>query len=97
MSINLSSLAKDMDFSQEDIQHILDNLDSFSPEELSEIDSIVGELSTRETNKAACWEKQPRKRAGTRWEGETHGATTESGRREEHAHELRARSSCDST
>ena len=53
MSINLSSLAKDMDFSQEDIQHILDNLDSFSPEELSEIDSIVGELSTRETNKAA--------------------------------------------
>ena len=41
MSINLSSLAKDMDFSQEDIQHILDNLDSFSPEELSEIDSIV--------------------------------------------------------
>ena len=53
MSINLSSLAKDMDFSQEDIQHILDNLDSFSPEELSEIDSIVGELSTREINKAA--------------------------------------------
>ena len=53
MSINLSSLAKDMDFSQEDIQHILDNLDSFSPEELSEIDSIVGELSSREGNKAA--------------------------------------------
>ena len=53
MSDNLANLAKDMDFSPEDIQHILDNLDSFSPEELVEIDSIVGELSTRETNKAA--------------------------------------------
>ncbi len=53
MSDNLASLAKDMDFSPEDIQHILDNLDSFSPEELVEIDSIVGELSSRQTNKAA--------------------------------------------
>ena len=38
MSDNLASLAKDMDFSPEDIQHILDNLDSFSAEELVEID-----------------------------------------------------------
>lgn len=42
MSDNLASLAKDMDFSPEDVQNILDNLDSFSPEELVEIDSIVG-------------------------------------------------------
>ena len=53
MSDNLASLAKDMDFSPEDVQNILDNLDSFSPEELVEIDSIVGELSSRQTNKAA--------------------------------------------
>ena len=38
MSDTLASLATDMDFSPEDIQHILDNLDSFSPEELVEID-----------------------------------------------------------
>ena len=53
MSINLTSLAKDMDFSPEDIQHILDNLDSFSPDEIAEIDTIVGELSSRQGNKAA--------------------------------------------
>ena len=50
---DLAVLAKDMDFSEADIQHMLDNLDSFSPEELDEIDKIVGELSTRNANKSA--------------------------------------------
>ena len=51
--VDLANLAKDMDLSPEYIQHILDNLDSFSPEEIAEIDTIVGELSSREGNKAA--------------------------------------------
>jgi predicted phage terminase large subunit-like protein len=50
---DLAVLAKDMDFSEADIQHMLDNLNSFSPEELDEIDKIVGELSTRNANKSA--------------------------------------------
>ena len=50
---DLAVLAKDMDFSEADIQHMLDNLDSFSPEELDGIDKIVGELSTRNANKSA--------------------------------------------
>jgi predicted phage terminase large subunit-like protein len=50
---DLAVLAKDMDFSEADIQHMLDNLDSFSPEELDEIDKIVGELSTRNANQSA--------------------------------------------
>jgi hypothetical protein len=51
--VDLANLAKDMDFSSGDIQHILDNLDSFSPDEIAEIDTIVGELSSRQDNKAA--------------------------------------------
>jgi len=50
---DLAVLAKDMDFSDADIQHMLDNLDSFNSDELAEIDKIVGELSTRQDNKAA--------------------------------------------
>ena len=50
---SLANLAKDMDFSPTEIQHMLDNLDSFSPEELAEIDKIVGELSTRQYNQSA--------------------------------------------
>ena len=50
---DLAVIAKDMDFSEADIQHMLENLDSFSPEELDEIDKIVGELSTRQGNQAA--------------------------------------------
>ena len=43
---DLAVLAKDMDFSDADIKHMLDNLDSFNSDELAEIDKIVGELST---------------------------------------------------
>ena len=53
MMTDLAVIAKDMDFSEADIQHMLENLDSFSPEELDEIDKIVGELSTRQGNQAA--------------------------------------------
>jgi hypothetical protein len=51
--LSLANLAKDMDFSPAEVQHMLDNLDSFSPEELAEIDKIVGELSTRQYNQLA--------------------------------------------
>ena len=50
---DLAVLAKDMDFSDADIQHMLDNLDSFNSDELAEIDKIVDELSVRNNNKAA--------------------------------------------
>ena len=53
MAIDLANLATEMDFSPAEIQHMLDNLDSFSPEELEEVDRIVGELSTRKYNQSA--------------------------------------------
>ena len=42
-----------LDFSEDDIQRLLDNLDSFSNDEIVEIDRMAGELNTRKTNKAA--------------------------------------------
>ena len=42
-----------LEFSEEDIQHMLENLDSFSPEEVVEIDRIVDELAVREQNELA--------------------------------------------
>ena len=42
-----------LDFTEEDIQRLLDNLDSFSPEEVAEIDKMAGELTTRKENQAA--------------------------------------------
>ena len=53
MAIDLANLATEMEFSPAEVQHMLDNLDSFSPEELTEIDKIVGELSTRQYNQSA--------------------------------------------
>ena len=53
MTNNLAEIATSMDFSPEEIQHMLDNLDKFAPEELKEIDKIVDELSTRNANNAA--------------------------------------------
>ena len=53
MTLNLAEIATDMEFSPEEIQHMLDNLDSFDAEELQEIDKIVEELSTRNANQAA--------------------------------------------
>jgi len=42
-----------VDISDEDIEIILKNLDSFSDEEIIEIDTMVGELAKRRENKAA--------------------------------------------
>jgi len=50
MTTNLAEIAADMEFSPEEIKHMLDNLDSFSPEELDELDKIVDELATRNAN-----------------------------------------------
>ena len=41
------------DFSEEDIQVMLDNLDHYTPEEVAEIDKMVDELATRQHNQAA--------------------------------------------
>ena len=40
-------------FSEEEIEHMLANLDAFSPEEIAEIDKMVGELANRKENQAA--------------------------------------------
>ena len=40
-------------FSEEEVQHMLDNLDSFSDEEIAEIDKLVEELGVRKRNKTA--------------------------------------------
>jgi len=42
-----------LDFSDEDIQTLLDNLDAFSADEIAEIEKITGELSSRKENQAA--------------------------------------------
>ena len=42
-----------LDFSEEDIQKMLDNIDSFSPDEVVEIDRIVDELASRKQNELA--------------------------------------------
>ena len=42
-----------LDFSEEEVQQMLDNLDQFSPEEVAEIDRILDELSTRKQNELA--------------------------------------------
>ena len=41
------------DFTQEDIQQMLDNLDNFSDEEVTQINKMVDELDARRKNKAA--------------------------------------------
>ena len=47
----MSSLATD--FTQDEIQHMLDNIDSFSPDEVVEIERLVDELDIRRKNKLA--------------------------------------------
>ena len=42
-----------LDFSEEEVQKMLENLDSFSPDEVVEIDRIVDELSSRKQNELA--------------------------------------------
>ena len=41
------------DFLEEDVQKMLDNLDSFSNDEVKEIDRLVDELATRKQNQLA--------------------------------------------
>ena len=50
MPKDLTTVAKNLDFSPEDIQTMLDNLDQFSPEEVAEIDKMVDELASRQRN-----------------------------------------------
>jgi hypothetical protein len=47
----VSSVATD--FTQGEIQHMLDNIDSFSPDEVVEIERLVDELDIRRKNKLA--------------------------------------------
>ena len=42
-----------LDFSDDDIQTLLNNLDAFSADEIAEIEKITGELSSRKENQAA--------------------------------------------
>ena len=41
-----------LDFSETEIQQMLDNLDKFTPEEVQEVDRIVSELDKRKYTKA---------------------------------------------
>jgi hypothetical protein len=41
------------DFTEEEIQVMLDNLDEYTPDEVLEIDKLVDELDTRKKNKLA--------------------------------------------
>ncbi len=40
-------------FSEDEVEHMLNNLDSFTDEEIVEINRIVDELEVRRNNKAA--------------------------------------------
>ena len=42
-----------LDFSDAEIQQMLDNLDHFSPDEVAELEKLAGELTTRKDNTAA--------------------------------------------
>ena len=44
-SASVVEVAKDLDFSPEDVQTMLDNIDQFSAEEVAEIDKMVDELA----------------------------------------------------
>jgi hypothetical protein len=46
-----SALASD--FTDGEVQHMLDNLDQFTAEEIVEIDRLIDELDTRKANQAA--------------------------------------------
>ena len=49
----LTMIEDTFDFSEEEIQQMLDNLDSFSVDEVVEIDRIVDELALRNQNELA--------------------------------------------
>jgi len=52
-SASVVEVAKDLDFSPEDVQTMLDNIDQFSAEEVAEIDKMVDELANRQRNDRA--------------------------------------------
>ena len=49
----MTTLEADLDFTEDEIQVMLDNLDQYTPEEITEIDKLVDELANRRANKAA--------------------------------------------
>ncbi len=49
----LTTMMDENEFSEDEIQRMLDNIDSFSTEEVVEINRIVDELATRRQNKLA--------------------------------------------
>ena len=49
----MTTTMSEEDFSEGEIQHMLDNIDSFSTKEVVEINRIVDELSSRSQNKRA--------------------------------------------
>ena len=42
-----------LDFTEEEVQQMLDNLDIYTPEEVAEINTLVDELASRRKNQAA--------------------------------------------
>ena len=42
-----------LDFTEEEVQQMLDDLDIYTPEEVAEINTLVDELATRRKNQAA--------------------------------------------
>ena len=49
----MTTLESSLDFTEDEIQVMLDNLDQYTPEEITEIDKLVDELANRRANKAA--------------------------------------------
>ena len=45
----------DIGFSEDEIQQMLDNIDTFTPDEAMEIDKLVDELNNRKANKIIIW------------------------------------------
>jgi predicted phage terminase large subunit-like protein len=54
MTMSSAAINQDLDFSEEEIQVMLTNLDQYTPEEVAEIDKLVDELSNRKENEKAC-------------------------------------------
>lgn len=53
MTTNSAALGQGFDFSEEEIQVMLTNLEHYTPEEVAEIDKLVDELSNRKDNEKA--------------------------------------------
>ena len=51
--MSAASAEKALDFTEEELNVLLNNLDACTPEEIAEIDRMVDELATRKANDAA--------------------------------------------